>query len=911
MNKRILSIALLLLSAMLWMSAQEQRVDSLAYARERMKAGVAVFNDADKGYLKGRQCFLEALPYADSALTVTLCRYIGLSWYHQTADDMEVSDFDKAEKDLETSLEWYNKAGERSWAVASLTELSFLKDYKGDIDRALASLDEAEKKLDIGMDEELADILKNRFRLFSKYGIVDKIPALSIKVDSLMSATSDKGVRLMCLELQIDNAVKAGHTSEAISLCHDAIGLLETSSDTQGRDTKMYAILNRLRPLCLATQKYSEAMDISRKMLAIREKDSGSDVGMEYFHVAEVYQALRDTTKALSYVDSIMNNGGKPSVDPMMEGRHLQLVGMLHGRFGKWDEAVRYYEKADSAMASVGSDRERLWLGSLKASALYNAKMLDESEAEYSRYYQGCRKVYGDDADVTITALNYLANIRAYSGRLEEGSRNLLEVKERMTRKIAERLRFLPSETRESYLDNFLDVTFRMTAYGFKARHTSDEFTENAWEALLLSKGLLLASERSAYDIIKSKGSSEDMALYGKVMNTQRTLAAMESRFGSDSDAAKEASRQLLLTDAKLAHQCAAYGNVGTFLDIDANAVRSALGNHDIIVDMADFKSDDGSHAYYAYIVRKEAPHPELVRLCVESPQDSLRYGFEALANGVIKTFLASLSSKLQHGGNVFLVPSGAFHMIPVEAGALTDGQLFGEAYNIVRLSSARDIVGINDKDINHKKRLSAYLFGNLEYGNEYAPLAATATELGNIAKALKRKAIVHENSGPEGTVEAFLSLGGESPDLIHIATHGFYCEPTGSESKSDAYRLSMNMSGLIMAGGEKLTAADIAAMDLSGTTIVSLSACETGLGHATPEGIYGLQRAFRKAGVRYLLVNVGEASDVASSLFMAEFYKAVVRNGCDIHDAFRKARQTVRQRYPDPYYWSGFLLLD
>ena len=113
------------------------------------------------------------------------------------------------------------------------------------------------------------------------------------------------------------------------------------------------------------------------------------------------------------------------------------------------------------------------------------------------------------------------------------------------------------------------------------------------------------------------------------------------------------------------------------------------------------------------------------------------------------------------------------------------------------------------------------------------------------------------------------------------------------------------------MAGGEKLTAADIAAMDLSGTTIVSLSACETGLGHATPEGIYGLQRAFRKAGVRYLLVNVGEASDVASSLFMAEFYKAVVRNGCDIHDAFRKARQTVRQRYPDPYYWSGFLLLD
>ncbi len=89
--------------------------------------------------------------------------------------------------------------GVRSGVVASLTELSFLKDYKGDIDGALASLDEAEKRLDNGMDEELADILKNRYRIFSKYGIADRLPELLIKVDSLMSAASDDRVRLMWL----------------------------------------------------------------------------------------------------------------------------------------------------------------------------------------------------------------------------------------------------------------------------------------------------------------------------------------------------------------------------------------------------------------------------------------------------------------------------------------------------------------------------------------------------------------------------------------------------------------------------------------------------------------------------------------------------------------------------------------
>lgn len=904
-------MTLLLLVAMTGMSAQERRVDSLAYANERMEAGMAVFDEGDKGYLKGRQCFMEALPYADSALTVTLCRYIGLSWYYQTADDMETSDFDKAEKDLEISLEWYNRVGERSWAVASLTELSFLKDYKGDIDGALASLDEAEKRLEGGMDEELADILKNRYRLFSKYGIVDRLPELSIKVDSLMGAASDDRVRLMCLELQIDNAVKAGHTDEAMSLCRDAVGMLETSDDNQERYTKMYAVLNRLRPLCLNAKRYSEAMDISRKMLSIREKDDGSDVGFEYFHVAEVHQALRDTAAALSYADSIMSNGGRPSVDPMMEGRHLQLAGMLHGRFGQWNEAVDCYEKADSAMAAAGSSVERLWLASLTASALYNAGRLDESEEEYSRYYQGCRSAFGDDADVTITALNYLANIRAYSGKIEEGSGNLIEVKERMERKIAERLRFLPSETRESCLDNFLDVTFRMTAYGFKAGHISDEFTDHAWDALLLSKGLLLASERGAYDIIRSKGTSEDMALYGKVMNMQRTLAATESRFGSDSDAAKEASRQLLLADARLARQCAAYGNLGAFLDIGADAVKSALGDNDVIVDMADFKSDDGSHSYYAYIVRKGTSHPELTRLCVEKPLDSSDDGADALSGDLVKAFTTSLSAKLQPGDNVFLVPSGDFHMIPVEAAALSDGRTFGDSYDIVRLSSARDVVSLKNDRTGTVKHRTACLFGNLDYNGEHTPLTATAAELKNIRKALGKTAAVKEYSGSDGTAEAFLSLDGKSPDILHLATHGFYYEPDGSESKSSAYRSSMNMSGLIMAGGRRLTAADIAAMDLSGTRLVCLSACETGLGHVTSEGIYGLQRAFKKAGARYLLVNAGEASDVASSLFMTEFYSSLARNGNNVHDAFRKARLAVRKRYPDPFYWAGFLLLD
>lgn len=913
MNKRVILMAVALLAAMLGMAAQETRKDSLAFAKERMEAGVKVFDDADKGYLKGRQCFLEALPYADSAMTVTLCRYIGLSWYYQADDDANVSDFDAGEKNMANSLEWFKRAGERSWAISSLSYLSFFKDYKGDIEGALACLDEAERNLDDEMDPDLAGILRDKYNIFSKYGMTDQIPALSIRVDSLMSATSDNGARLMCLELLIGNAFKAGHTSEAKSLCHDAVRLLNESGEgIPERNTKMYSILHKLRQLCMTERKYPEAMDISRKMLALTERQKDADVGLEYFNVAEVYQALRDTVKALSLVDSIMSNGGIPTIDPMKEARHLQLVGMLHGRFGLWDEAVRCYERADSVMVIVGSERDRVLQNSLTASALFNANRLEESETEYSKYYQGCRRIYGDNADMTIMALNYLANIQAFLGKIEEGSGNLLEVKERMAKKIAERLRFLPSGTRESYLDNFLDVTFRMTAYGFKAGHISDGFTDEAWDALLLSKGLLLASDRSAYDIIKSKGTAEAKAQYGKVMNMQRSLASTESQLGADSDTAKEAARQLLLADAQLAGLCAAYGDVSDFLRIDASAVMASLEDNDVIVDMADFKSTDGNrHPYYAYIIRKGVPHAELIRLCERNPLDSLPNGPEVLSSDEVKDFATSLLSNLRPEDNIYLIPSGDFHMIPVEAMTLPDGRLFGEEYNIVRLSSARDVVNLKKAPAGSRRRFSACLFGDLDYGDEYPQLAATATELRNITKALKRKSVVNEYSGPDGTAEAFLALDGNSTDIIHIATHGFYYESKGNGSKSSAYITAMNMSGLVMAGGEKLTATDIAAMDLSGTSLVCLSACETGLGHVTPEGIYGLQRAFKKAGVSHIVVNVGEASDVASSLFMTEFYKALISNGNDIRSAFRTARAAVQKRYPDPYYWSGFLLLD
>lgn len=849
--------------------------------------------------------------------SLSVAKAQGLKWYKQAMDEVEVSAFPEAEKSVDKALDCYGKAGESRYAVPALTLKSSLLERRWDLDGALSCLDSAYGKLESGMDSETLDIIKEQYRIYDKYGMVDKVVPLFLKVDSLMRLSSDLMVRVECGVILGDNAANAGRVAQAETLYKESLRMVEESGGGDEYANVIYLLLERIRSQAMARQEYGDALRISRRMLDMLKADGTQDLGLAYFNIAEVYQKSGDTTRCLNYADTIMANGGVPMTDPLLDARHLQLKGMLNGRLGRWNTAADIYASEDSILETSGRNafRERMYLMPLRAAALYQAGRLQESERLYSEYYEYARKVYSEESDAVTTALLNLANIRAYCGNIQEGSEDYIEVERRLAEKIGWRLRFLSSESRGHYLDNMLDVAFAMTAFGLKAGHTGDRFAGSSYDALLMAKGLLLASDKDAASVVLRNGTKADRELFYKLTSLQRTLSSMEGRPGSDPAASADLCRELMAADSRLAAQCAAYGGIGSFLSKDANAVKAALGDNDVIVDMFDFKSDDGTHPYIAYIVRKEYSHPELVRLCenVRPESATVPIGFrDALESSEVRTFVEKLSSILRPGENVYLVPSGDFHLIPVESVLMSDGRRFGEAYNIVRLSSARDVTA-SGREL-PQKRLSVSLFGGLDYGSsdEYPSLAAAAEEVASIRKVLGRSADVQEYSGASGTSEALLALDGHSPDILHFATHGFWYASEGPAfNKAESYRRAMNMSGLVLSGGQRLSTADISTLDLSGTTLAVLSACETGQGKVTPEGVFGLQRAFKKAGVRYLLVNIGEASDVASSLFMTQFYTSLRRSGKDVRKAFEDARRAVRKRYPDPYYWAGFLLLD
>jgi CHAT domain-containing protein len=106
------------------------------------------------------------------------------------------------------------------------------------------------------------------------------------------------------------------------------------------------------------------------------------------------------------------------------------------------------------------------------------------------------------------------------------------------------------------------------------------------------------------------------------------------------------------------------------------------------------------------------------------------------------------------------------------------------------------------------------------------------------------------------------------------------------------------------------LTAYEAQNIDLQNTELVTLSACQSAQGKIqNGEGVYGLQRAFRIAGAKSLLLSLWNIDDKVSQEFMKQFYEKWL-NGSSKNEAFHQTQLSIKKRYPLPFYWAGFVLI-
>ena len=214
--------------------------------------------------------------------------------------------------------------------------------------------------------------------------------------------------------------------------------------------------------------------------------------------------------------------------------------------------------------------------------------------------------------------------------------------------------------------------------------------------------------------------------------------------------------------------------------------------------------------------------------------------------------------------------------------------------------------------------------------------LRGSKIESETIAKYLRNaNYIVSEQSGRTATEDSFKKLSGSRLKILHIGTHGFYKSdfvadliPSSLMATQSSEDRSLTYSGLLFAGANTaldplknsiipegfddgiLTAREISRLDFRGLDLVVLSACKSGLGEITGEGVFGLQRGFKKAGAQTIVMSLWDVSDSATQLLMTEFFKNLTA-GQSKRAAFVSAQTITRQQYPDPQNWAAFVMVD
>lgn len=633
----------------------------------------------------------------------------------------------------------------------------------------------------------------------------------------------------------------------------------------------------------------------------------------------------RATPTWLSIVSSLMKWYGKVEADKQLELHYLNLMAEAYTASGTpW--------QADNAMAEYYI-RESNW------------------QKAYEHTQRCCQHI---DRFSTFEKLQigdrmaFLANTLHHD---DEAVETAVAQAGRIRSYVLANFDFMSSNERAEFLNSYGNTGIRLN--DMLSRRPA-ELAADVYNAALFDKGLLLHSwERLRRSILRSG----DKALAAKLdtldmLNKQKRAMSMDMTDSASSWAHAKMQRSIDRLEKWLSRQTVKF-RADTMRVVSWQDVRSSLKDKEAAVEFV-----LGDSSLMALVVRPGCERPRYVRLCnaaecyetlsrVDNFPAETRarrlytYGRSRLYDMI----WAPLAGELEGIKTVYYSPTAFLNRVAFAALPVSADSCLADCYDLHQLSTTALLAARGRTG----KISSAALFGGINYGNmpesmtqnadgsraalsvAFADLTETRAETDTIAENMTAGGIaIDKYMGDNATEANFYALDGNSPGIIHLATHGFYISEKNVESNAflknhpgGRYH-SMQRSGLAFAGanatwmGEKkpdgndgiMTANELSMLDLSRTDLVVLSACETALGDYSLEGVYGLQRGFKEAGVRSMILSLWNVNDRATSLFMQDFYRLWL-GGRSKHEAFSLAVANLRATHPSPFFWAAFVLLD
>lgn len=457
-----------------------------------------------------------------------------------------------------------------------------------------------------------------------------------------------------------------------------------------------------------------------------------------------------------------------------------------------------------------------------------------------------------------------------------------------------------------------------------------------AYDAELLSKGILLNSSIEFGKVLAAKGDARLKEVYEQTKTNETEIERLRKSASSDEDFDKilKLTQQNQSMQLELYRGCAEYADFTNYISYTWKDVQKALQSTDIAIEFAAVGNRVlvGRNQLVALVLTKDMRMPQVIKVCdLNKLNEIVGYGDDIFSKtdiggivwGEIRQYLAGKK-------RLFFSADGALNHIAIEY-LQYDGKPLSEQYDVYRLSSTKELcfkresvrltkvalfgdINYNEKETKSEatQRSLASLRASGDAGG-FANLSNTLREINEIQGVLKSKSVkdVGRFRDTEASKSAFMQLSDTKVNMLHIATHGMYKDIKKTTDAESMQNSLLAFAGANLNDSALVTAADIATMNLRQCDLAVLSACETGLGKLGGDGVFGLQRGFKNAGVHTLLMSLKNVYDDSTADLMISFYKHLM-NGATKREALVKAQQDIRAKgFNDPKYWATFILLD
>lgn len=923
-----------------------------------------------KEYEKSNQCYeqiiKELLSTEYASLIPTIKTSIAVNDLYMGTEALLNSDFTTAKPHLEKAVE-YAKPGTKTYYSANSwlgewysARVLYIRAGKGDLLKAIEFCRSAEawfdkaQQLDKRLKQQLtrATILVDLKRNDEAISLLNGIAAecngksdLDVIKGRALSDLGNIEIEQGKLQLAIQHLEEAYEISNAnkyesgVYIAALRLNRLYTGQIPDAKKAALWAQrADESQPSDVTFRKTKLGQDINRMI------DGGSVDIEAYERAVDLIVKDKNSTEGILILNTLIERCKGDSSYPATD-----LAMFYTARVQGWQnlndyqraetdchEAIALLKKAGTAGKP---DLVRTWY-LLTVSCYYQGKRQETMQAA-DQCVETASEYYGLQHGQTLEAIDLRSNCEGFFNMKDEALRDRQQIFQRIRENVEQNFVYLTESERAAYWEKYQPKTNLMFTFAHALGDWQSGFTDELFNQQLLAKGLLLTTENALQQAI-DKDSELKTAYQNihrlrlKAMDPQTSLREAEAFIG-------EADR----LERSLGASANSLYQYMDFLKVGVSDVKAKMKPNDVAIEFVDYRIGKDSTMYAALILSPRWEHVRFLPLMEEKE-------VSAHSDNLNSLLWEPIFKVIPEADNVYFSPTRLLYQIPIESQLLIDNELNGKNRKTYRVSSTRWLA-IETEKIQSR---DAVVYGGLAYDmsvkemkendrnyplsrnsdaekdrtrwvvDEIKPLPGTKTEAENIAKAINGQSRndFHAEllTGNKGTEASFKFLDGKRKRAIHIATHGFYHEDIGQSALDPLSR-----SGLYFAGADNrvlgetlppdledgiLTANEVASLDFRGLDLVVLSACETGQGKITSDGVFGLQRGFKKAGANSIIMSLWKVDDAATSLLMTEFYKKWME-GTSKRDALEYAKLMVRsyteKGWDDSKYWAAFILLD